>query len=361
MNDAELHGNRGIALQDLGRIDEALASYKRALELEPENRWVRFHCSLARLLVHDFQNAWPDYEIRLLNEDLPKREFPYLRWDGSSLAGKTLLVHAEQGLGDEIMFASCLPDVIAQAGHCVIECNEKLASIFRRSFPTATIHDGTQHDGLEWLSEMPPIDCYVPIGSLPLYFRQHRTDFPDHNGYLKADEARTKFWCQTLDSLGPGLKVGLSWRGGTHQSRQSYRSLPLEQLLPLLEVDGVHFVNLQYGDCEAEIESLAEKHGCIVHRFPEAIADYDETAALVSALDLVISVCTAVIHLGGALGKTVWVMAPIGPEWPFGTSSELMYWYPKSRMFRSPLVLDWQEVVEKICLELYIHANQLLK
>jgi Flp pilus assembly protein TadD len=358
LNDAGLHGNRGIALQDLGRVDEALAGYEKALALEPENRSIRFHRALARLLVHDFENAWADYELRLLGEDHPERTFPFPRWDGSSLNGKTILVYAEQGLGDEIMFASCLPELIARAGHCVIECHEKLAPIFRRSFPTATVHGGSQHDGLAWLSRLPPVDCRIPIGSLPLHFRQRLADFPRHGGYLKADEARVSHWRRSLDELGPGLKVGIAWRGGTRQTRQSYRSIPLEALAPVLEVAGARFVSLQYDECEHEIAQIESADGLTVHHFPAAIADYDETAALVGALDLVISVCTAAVHLGGALGRPVWVMAPAGPEWRYGIGEGAMPWYPTCRVLRQAAPFAWEEVILRVRNELISHLDE---
>ncbi|MGI2323349.1 tetratricopeptide repeat protein [Methylococcus sp. S1B] len=353
MNHAELHGNHGIALQDLGRIDEALASYDKALQLEPENRAVRFHRSLAKLLVHDFEEGWTGYELRLLGEEYPRRNFRFPRWDGTDLSGKTILVYAEQGLGDEIMFASCLPDLIARSGHCVIECHERLAPMFRRSFPTAAVHGGSQHDEPGRLSHLPPIDCCIPVGSLPLHFRRRLEDFPQHAGYLKADEARVSYWRRSLAALGPGLKIGISWRGGTRQTRQSYRSMPLETLAPLFEVPGAHFVSLQYGECRDEIARLGSVHGSILHHFPAAIADYDETAALLGALDLVISVCTAAVHLGGALGRPVWVMAPLGPEWRYGTTGEgTMPWYPTCRVFRQTAPFAWDEVVLRVRNEL---------
>jgi len=358
LNDAELHGNRGIALQDLGRIDEALASYEKALALEPENRSIRFHRALARLLVHDFENGWADYELRLLSEDRPKRPFPFPRWDGSGLSGRTILVHAEQGLGDEVMFASCLPDVVAQAGHCVIECHEKLAPIFRRSFPTATVHGGSQHDEPAWLSRLPPIDCCVPIGSLPLHFRRRLEDFPHHGGYLRADEARVSHWRRSLAELGPGLKVGIAWRGGTRQTRQSYRSIPLEALAPVLELAGAHFISLQYDECRHEIATLEAAQGLAIHHFPAAIADYDETAALLGALDLVISVCTAAVHLGGALGRPVWVMAPAGPEWRYGIGEGAMPWYPTCCVFRQAVPFAWEEVILRVKNELSAYLDE---
>lgn len=345
MATAELFGNRGIALQDLGRIDKALESFERALELEPDNPSFRFHRGLAHLITHNFEQGWPDYEMRLLSQDRPQRAFPWPRWDGASLSGKTILIHAEQGMGDELMFASCLPDVIAKSRHCVIECHERLAPLFLRSFPTSMVVGTNQNGSMDWLHELPIIDVCLPIGSLPLHFRRRLQDFPTHQGYLRADPDRAEYWRSRLKSLGAGLKVGLSWRGGTPQSRQRYRSMPLTELSPLFNLPGINFVNLQYGDCQTEISAFHEQKLGRLHHFSEAIADYDETAALVSVLDLVISVCTSVIHLGGALGKPVWVMAPAGPEWRYGYSEKTMPWYPGHRLYRQPELFAWDSVI----------------
>lgn len=346
--EAELYGNRGIALQDLGRLDEALASYEQALRLDSGNHGVRLHRSLARLARYDFAGGWPEYELRLAEGKGSQRRFPYPRWNGDNLAGKTLLVHGEQGLGDEIMFASCLPDVVARAGHCIVECHPKIAPLLRRSFPEIRVYARTQADDFGGLSELPPIDFCIPIGSLPLHFRRGLHEFPNHHGYLRADAERVEFWRKALRSLGTGLKVGLSWRGGTAQTRRRYRSLTLEQLLPILDVDGIQFVNLQYDDCSVEIEQLRAVHSRTLHHFPEALADYDETAALVTALDLVVSVCTAIIHLGGALGKPVWILTPLGAEWRYGSQVDFMPWYPSVRLFRQRKPEEWNGVLQDV-------------
>jgi tetratricopeptide (TPR) repeat protein len=346
-DDPELHNNRGIQLQEMGRMNEALASYERALELRPDFPLARFHRALARLMVGDYERGWVDYEARLLSAAQPPRSRHLPRWDGTPLGTRTLLIYGDQGLGDEIMFASCLEEVVREAGHCIIECAPKLVRLFERSFAGATVYpwawDGPAAD------DGRHADLEVPLSSLPLYRRRARPDFPAHSGYLVADPARVEHWRARLASLGPGLKVGISWRGGTYKTRTSKRSIPLEEWLPILRMPGVRFASLQYTEGAAgELSDLREKHGVEVAHWPEAIEDYDETAALLCALDLTISVCTAVIHLGGALGRPVWVMAPLGPEWRYGFAGESMPWYPSVRLVRQREFGDWTGVVATV-------------
>jgi tetratricopeptide (TPR) repeat protein len=338
-------GNLGIALQDLGRLDEAIVAYDRVLAAQPDHRLARFHRALAFLLRGEFGRAWPDYELRLLSDDRPPRRFPAPRWQGEDLAGRTILVHAEQGLGDEMMFASCLPDLLARAKHVVVDCSPKLAGLVARSFPTATVHGGGQYDDTGWLANAPKVDYVVPAGSLPLHLRPSLASFPRHGGYLVADPLRVEAWRSRLDALGPGLKIGLSWRGGMPQSRRALRSIDPAALAPLVAVPGTHFVDLQHDGRPEELRTLTQVHGLTVHHWPEALADYEETAALVASLDLVVSVCTAVIHLGGALGRPVWVLAPFSPEWRYGIAGEAMPWYPSVIVLRQPARDDWDGVL----------------
>ena len=354
-DDAELLVNRGIALHDLGRIDYAIASYDAALAKNPHYALARFHRALAHLITHRFELAWDDYESRLASEAVPVRPFGFPPWQGEDISGKTLLIYAEQGLGDEIMFASCFAETIARAGHCVIDCAAKLAPIFRRSFPQATVHGGTQFDSAEWLSGMAQPDAQIAAGSLPRILRRELAAFPSRAGYLVADPGRTQWWRERLAGLGAGLKVGVSWRGGTSKSRSGLRSLTLDRLLPVFSVPGVQFVCLQYDATEKEVAEFVTRFGVVLHHFSGAIDAYDETAALVSALDLVVSVCTAVIHLGGALGTPVWVMAPRVPEWRYGLSGEGMPWYPRNRVLRQEAPGDWEKLIARVAAELAAH------
>jgi hypothetical protein len=284
---------------------------------------------------------------------LPYRPLAFKSWNGKPAPDGTLVVLAEQGLGDEIMFASCLPDVIGLVGHVVLECEPRLARLFGRSFPEATVLPTRREKDASWLSRMPSEpDFQLYAGDLPRFFRRQRTDFPQHLGYLKADPARVDHWRARLQAeLGGGLRIGISWRGGTERTLQQRRSIPPDQWVPILQTAGCHFVSLQYGSSEAVRREMQELSGTRISHYPEAIDDYDETAALVSALDLVISVCTAVIHLSGALGQNVWILTPKVPEWRYTAFDTSLPWYPSSRIFRQPEVDAWPLVCQEVAQE----------
>jgi len=339
--------NIGWAMQNLGKLETSLALYDRALKARPDYIDARFNRAIARLLTRDYANAWEEYELRKCLANAP-RIFPPPYWDGSEISGKSLLVYAEQGLGDEIMFASCFPDVIAHAGRCIIECDPRLEKLFARSFPAAEVIGKQRGAEMKWLGEIGQIDACVAAGTLPFHYRRSEDLFPSHHGYLQADPERMRHWQEQLSELGPGLKVGLSWRGGTTRTRNVVRSIGIAQWLPLLGVKDIQFVSLQYTDCSEEIAALEKAHGLKVHHWQEALTDYDETAALLSALDLVISVCTSVIHLGGALGKPVWVMVPASPEWRYGSVGAEMPWYPSVKLFRQEVLNEWEPVIARV-------------
>jgi hypothetical protein len=252
------------------------------------------------------------------------------------------------------MFASVLPELIREADACFVECSPRLAKLFRRSFPGAVAFGndrstaGWQQRLANWIASQGAVDLQTAVGSLPLYRRRSLADFPRHRGYLKADARRVSYWKTRLAKLGAGLKVGISWRGGRALTGMARRSMGFGPLAPLLGQRGLRFVSLQYGDCTEELARLAEESGIVVAHWQEALEDYDETAALVKALDIVLSVCTAVVHLGGALGQRTWVMAPNVPEWRYGLIGETMPWYPSVRIFRQPAPGDWESVVRRV-------------
>jgi tetratricopeptide (TPR) repeat protein len=348
-NDAELFNNYGIVLQDLGRLSEAIASYEAALRINPADALARFHKALANLLGRNYVDGWADYETRLLSTEHPPRPTRFVRWEGENVETRTIVAYGEQGLGDEIMFASCLPDLIRASRHCMIECSPKLRAIFCRSFPNATVYVSGPERQLPTQITGQQIDFEVPLGSLPLYFRRSSSQFPQHHGYLKADPARVALWRKKLDLLGPGPKVGFSWKGGTYKTRNPVRSIPLQRWLPTLKCPTANFVSLQYTpDAAAEIETLAQSHGITITHWQDAIDDYDETAALVCALDVVVTVCTSIVHLAGALGRPVWVAAPHVPEWRYGMEGDTMPWYPSARLFRQHQYGDWEKVIERM-------------
>ena len=352
--DATAECSIGFTFDMQCRFVEAMDCYDRAIALDPAYLPAYLNRAAIWLLEEDYARGWQEYERRLTNPELAPlhQRFSQPTWDGAPLAGRRILVYAEQGLGDEILFASCVPDVIGRAAHCIIDCDPRLAGLFQRSFPQATVHGGGQTDPTGWLDGLGPIDLKIPAGSLPLHLRRRPEDFPRHSGYLHAAPEQVAAWRERLQALGPGPKIGLSWRGGVPQTGRGSRSIALTELLPVLRSGHAAFVSLQYGPCSTELAVFRQQHGIEIHHWPEAIDDYDQTAALVCALDLVVSVCTAVVDLAGALGRSAWVLAPVRTDFRYGSAGAAMRWYPSVRVFRQRRYGDWQPVIADVAAEL---------
>ena len=346
---AETYRTLGLSLEHQGRYEEAIAAHRESAARGGSRPAADFGEALVRLLIGEFQAGWEKYEARLEAPSVRSlhERFDYPRWRGASLARRTLLVPREQGLGDEIMFASCFGELTPVAGRCFITCDRRLEPLFARSFPAATFVSGTEAELRERLARE-AVDFQLPAGSLPLVFRARREDFPSHTGYLRADPARVEHWRARLAALGGGRWIGISWRGGIPATGRSRRSIALADLRPLLEVPGTRFVSLQYGAVADELAALERNHAIRVEHLPEVIESSDDTAALICALERTVSVCTAVIHLAGALGRPVQVMVPSIPEWRYGARGEAMPWYPSVRLVRQRVAGDWRPVLEQV-------------
>lgn len=338
--------NLGLALQEQGRYDLALAHYDRLIVQTPgavEYRWNR---GLARLTHGDYARGWADYELRHVRggRDV-RRDFGLPEWDGSEPARHHVLVYGEQGLGDEIMFASCLSELARVCASVVLECDARLAPLFARSFRGVTVHGAARDGAGDWLRAYPALDRQIAIGSLPRLLRRHREDFPAHAGYLVPDAARVRAWKQRLAAgAGAGPAFGLSWRGGTRKTRAGLRSLELADCLPLASALQCRFVCLQRGDCADEL-AAARAAGMDLQWWTEALDDIDETAALTAALDCVISVDNTTVHLAGAMGVPCWVLLAHVPDWRYGPEGVSMPWYPSLNLFRQPRSRDWAPVM----------------
>lgn len=355
--DAESLTYLARTLQSLGQYSEALEVYDSALGMNSRYVPAAWHRSLLLLHVGSYAQGWRDYEHRLLSNEPPPRHLGLPRWGGESLPDGHLLVYAEQGLGDQIMFASCIPDALEKVNRCTIECSAKLESLLRRSFPQCDVIGTNYENPATWINRVADPTVSIPIGSLPKLFRSRSEDFPSHSGYLVPDPAKVEHWRQTLSALGPGPKIGISWIGGSAKSRQNHRSIPLTRWEPILKTPNVTFVSLQYTSCQPELARVEKFLGVRIHHWQQAIDDYDETAALVAALDLVISVQTAVIHLCGALGRPGWVLVPLCAEWRYGSAGETMDWYPSIRLFRQARLGEWEPVVETVAGELALQVG----
>jgi Flp pilus assembly protein TadD len=349
---ADLRVGVAAALRDLGDFPGAAAQYEAALARAPAHGLARLGRGLLRLASADFASGWDDYESRFETEESPRRGFPFADWDGGSFAGRTVLVYAEQGLGDEIMFAGCLPDLVAEARRVVVECDPRLAGLFARSFPTATVFGAPRDDVSGWLDRAGPIDVQVPAGSLPRRYRRAADGFPDHAGYLRPDPERVRDYRARLAGLGPGRKIGLAWRGGLMRTRRAVRSIEPEGLAPLLTRADVHFVSLQHGDVEEDLARMRAASGRSPVHWPGVAAEPEEAGALMAALDASVAVCSAAVHLGGALGVRLLAMVPAHPEWRYLEAGDRLPWYPSVEVVRQAQPGDWGPVVEQVAVRL---------
>lgn len=346
----EIFDNLGLLLQDMGQLNASIRMFEKALAITPHFANAQLHLGISKLLGGEFEEGWRGYEMRFATTTPPVSRAAHHHWKGQPIGMKKLLIWSEQGLGDEIMFVSCLLDVQRQAQNITLECSPKLVTLYERSFPNVDVIPKSIPPG----SGLENDETYfsIPVASLGALFRKSRTDFPSHRGYLAADQDKRTYWKNALSALGNGLKVGIAWSGGTRSTRQTLRSIPLQDWTRLLNVTGVHFISLQHTTTEQELATAIKHIGVKIHHWQNAIDDYDETAALVSELDLIISVQTAVVHLAGALGKTTWVMVPVCPEWRYLREGTTMPWYPSVKLFRQRNRHEWHSVLADIELTL---------
>ena len=341
--------NLGLALDEQGRVDAALAHYAKLIAACPAENEYRWNRGLALLGSGDFARGWDDYEMRNARASgTAPRAFPYPVWQGAELRrGAALLVYGEQGVGDEIMFASCVPDLLARGMNCVLECDQRLAALFAQSFPAARVHGAPRDGDRSWLARYPDIEMQIAIGSLPRLCRRDAAEFPRHTGYLRADANRAAAWRTRLARASTEHNVGIAWTGGTAKTRRDLRSVPLNEIAPLFKVPRITFVNLQRdaGAAPAEITSV---HGAQVLSFDEVADDVNETAALLQALDGVITADNTVAHLAGALGRPTWVMLPYHADWRWQRTASASYWYPSVTLCRQPQTGDWAAVIEQV-------------
>lgn len=344
-DNAAAHNNMGNAFQDLGKIEMAIKSFEQALKLRPEHAETHFNRSLALLVKGDLLSGFKAYEWRFKKSDW-KSVYPVSqkipRWDGSFFSGKRLLVHHEQGHGDNLQFIRYLPMVKARGGTVVFESSKPLLRLFKT------------FSGVDELLEWPKasksyetFDYHIPLLSLPGIFETSLNSIPQTVPYLQANSRDAESWRARLEN--EGLRVGIVWAGNRKHKNDHNRSCSLKHFLPLSDIPGVRLYGLQKDMAHIDrvlIQRVLDKS------LGEYLKDFADTAGVLQNLDLLISVDTSVAHLAGAMGKPVWLLLPFAPDWRWLLRREDSPWYPTMRLFRQQTPGDWTSVIGHLVGEL---------
>ena len=354
-NYSEAYNNLGNVLKEQGKLDDAVLAYRSALGINPDYSEAHNNLGLVLLLQGNFSSGWREYEWRLKCKELGfflnKRDFPQVLWNGSDLNGKTILVWAEQGIGDEIMLASMLPTLLEMNSNIIVECDKRLVPLFQRSFPFIQFVPREDSANPKLLDTT--IDYQIPMGSLGQWLRADKDAFlPKQESYLQACPNRVGKLQEKYRSLaGDKLLVGISWKStGIDKKRAQTKNAPLKHWTPILSQKDCYFVNLQYGNIREEIEAYTTATGYPVYIDEEIdpLSDLDGFAAQVSVLDLIVSTSNTTVHMSGGLGKKVWVLLSSRPDWRWMLEGENTLWYQTVRLFRQEKSGDWEGVFQRI-------------
>ena len=321
----------GMTHLNRGEFERAIHYCNQALAEEPTTVEARTNRGMAYLALRRWREGWPDYNANV-GHDKNRVVLKYgdePEWDGSK--GKNIVVFGEQGIGDEISFASCIPDLIRDSKSVTIDCDGRLENLFNRSFGVKTY--GTRYKKeAEWRKEA-KFDAHIAMGQLAQFYRNSDASFPG-TAYLKPNPEMALQWRALLDSLGPKPKIGLSWTGGLLHTGLKKRSVTLDTFAPLFKEVDADWISLQYK--EPDVAEAEGKYGVKIHdwEWGTRVRDYDQTAALVSELDLVISVTTAVVDLCAGLGTECFCLVPSQPLWRHLQKGETFPWGSSVKLFR---------------------------
>ena len=329
---AEAHNNLGNAQKDLGNMNDAVASFHKAISIRPDYADAYWNRGLARLLTGDLLGGFEDYEWRWQLPEYTPRHRNIPLWEGQSLVGKSILVYSEQGYGDTIQFIRYVPMLADQGARVLLEIDEPLKRLLERV------------DGVEQVivSSVSPVSASfrIPIMSLPHRFNTTLDLIPANVPYLPLPTA-------TATNIGPVAEtiIGIAWAGRPTHKNDSNRSLEFASLKPLLDLTNFSWISLQIDDHHSEAALVAKGS---LRDIRDQIHDFADTATAIVAMDLVITVDTAVAHLAGALGKPVWILLPFAPDWRWLLERNDSPWYPTVNLFRQKTPGDWEGVINRV-------------
>lgn len=328
----------GATLSDLGWFATSLMVHERAANLEDADETARFNRAVVLLGVGKLADAWPGYELRFNAPSVDTIRFPEPPpyWNGEDLTGRGILVWTEQGLGDEIIYSSMIPELLSRAERCLIECAERMAPIFRRSFPAATVVGRKTSNTT--VAPREGWDYQIGLASLGRFFRPDMMHFPRHQGYLKADPDKVRALRSAYETLAEGRRiVGIAWRSRNPKIGGS-KTADLMHMAPILRVPGVMFVNLQYGDCAADLQAAKENLDVTIHHDASInqLTDMDGFFAQVAAMDFVVTTSNTTVHVAGSQNIPTWLIVPHakGTLWYWFRRRTDSPWYPSVTIAR---------------------------
>jgi Flp pilus assembly protein TadD len=335
---SEAHNGRGLALAEAGRYAEATAAFTRAIEIDPGHTDAHFHRALAHLVLGGFESGWDEYEWRRKIGDAKgvRPDYAVPDWNGEPLEGKSIYLYIEQGYGDAIMFVRYAPLVVAR-GARVLLCVRPAIKTVLSNMPNLMV--GVPGD------PGATFDYMCSLMSLPRIFKTDLGSIPADVPYIHPLRERVEAWSARIPRDGR-LNVGLVWAGGRDFSGDRARTVGLERFAALLGHPRIRYVSL-HAELRDDDAARMREHPEIVH-FGSELRDFADTAAVISQLDLVISVDTAVAHLAGAMAKPVWILLPFAPDFRWMLGREDSPWYPTARLFRQPRIGDWAGVIARV-------------
>ena len=340
------HTALGSIAAEQGDFAEATIEHERAVGADPDFGDAHWNFALALLGSGEVTRGWDEYEWRWRASSRPADFRRYLRpvWQGEPLNGKRILVWREQGLGDELMFLSCVPDLLATGAIVTLLVSPRLVTLVRRAFPGADVLPDDTGSG-----QAVEFDCHLPLGSLPRRLRPTRASFPPQGDYLEADPAQVAKWRDRLAQLGPGRKVGICWRSGllTPERRRHYA--PLDAWAPVWRVPGVVWINLQYDDCEGDLTVIEAAARSRIHRWAgeDLKGDLESVAGLITSLDAVVTAPTVVSSIAGAVGTRAWQLDS-GSDWT-ALGEDRSPWSPSVRLIRKGAgEAGWEAATERL-------------
>ena len=331
--------NLGVAYGEQMKYPESLAAFQKAIEIDPNLAEIRSNRAIILLTLGDYDQGWKDYEWRWrarIKELAPPRQITQPLWDGSPLNGRTILLHAEQGFGDAIQFARYIPMVVQRGGRILLEVPRELAGLMRNTPGIAQV--------IPRGDALPSFDLHCPLMSLARVFGTTLESIPSQFPYLFPSAASVANWKNKIAADQAKLKVGVVWAGSPKHNQDRQRSMTTELLAPLAEIKDATFYSLQKGGPSRQ----PPPPGVNWIDLTSSLHDFSDTAALITNLDLVIAVDTAVAHLSGALAKPTWILVPFNPDWRWLLHRTDSPWYPTVRLFRQKSRNDWPSVVRLV-------------